>query len=590
LQLAKHASQFTVATDYDVEGEVIGKNIVEYIFHRPDAARMKFSTLTKQELEESYEHKSPALNWSQAIAGETRHYLDWFYGINLSRALMNALKKAGAFKIMSIGRVQGPTLHILVERERQIQKFKPEPYWQIFITIKNSHELELKYNKDIFDLSELRRFEDLVNKTAEVTIERREEIIPPGFPFDLTTLQTESYKFHNFTPSKTLQIAQSLYLAGLISYPRTSSQKLPEAINYHEILKKMAKEYSVEHLINRVNPVEGPKTDPAHPSIYPTGEFPGQLTEDEEKLYNLIVRRFLALFCSDAVLYQKKIKAMVNELIFAVRGTSIKEKGWMAVYPAKLKEIDIPDIEGKVLIIKQRAEEKETQPPKRYTSASLVAELERRNLGTKATRAAILETLYERGYIKEKSIEVTPLGMSLINTLEKYSPIIIDQQLTRNFEKEMESIEQAKKNTLEEKEQKIINDAKKTITNIIHDFEKHEGKIGAELVEANKEVREQEKLENILMQCPVCKNGQLTIMYSKKTRRQFIGCNHYPECKTTFSLPPNGIIKKTEKICEQCSYPMLMRLAKGKRPWIFCFNPQCPSRKNIEKAERQSEI
>lgn len=124
-----------MATDYDIEGEVIGLNIVRYICNQQDASRMKFSTLTKTELEQAYENKSPNINWGQAIAGETRHYLDWFYGINLSRALMNAIKTTGKFKIMSIGRVQGPALHLIVQKEKEIAAFKPKPYWQIFITI-----------------------------------------------------------------------------------------------------------------------------------------------------------------------------------------------------------------------------------------------------------------------------------------------------------------------------------------------------------------------------------------------------------------------------------------------------------------------
>ena len=140
LKLVKDAGEITVATDYDIEGEVIGLNIVRFIAGQKDAQRMKFSTLTEKELNNAYDNKSNTIDWGQAIAGETRHYLDWFYGINLSRALMNAIKSTGKFKIMSIGRVQGPTLNLIVQKEKQIQAFKSEPYWQVFATIKNKHE------------------------------------------------------------------------------------------------------------------------------------------------------------------------------------------------------------------------------------------------------------------------------------------------------------------------------------------------------------------------------------------------------------------------------------------------------------------
>ncbi len=588
LKLVKDAGSLTIATDYDIEGEVIGLNIVRFICGQKDANRMKFSTLTSLELNKAYEDKYSHLSWGQAIAGETRHYLDWFYGINLSRALMNAIKTTGKFRIMSIGRVQGPALNLIVQKERKIKEFNPEQYWQVFINVKNSHVLELKYNKDIFNKSELKKFKDLVGKTAQATTEKKENLLPPNPPFNLTTLQIEAYKFYGTAPSRTLQIAQSLYLSGLISYPRTSSQKIPESINYKSILQKIAKKYKAEKLITRKKPIEGKKTDTAHPSIYPTGNTQ-ILSGNEEKIYDLIAKRFLALFCDNAIVDNKKISAKVNDLIFSARGSSIRKKAWMEIYPSKLKEVEIPDLEGEIKIINVKTEEKETQPPKRYSPASILSELEKRNLGTKATRATILETLYDRGYIKEKSIQATLLGMSLIKTLEKYSPIIIDEKLTRHFEKKMSSIIESTKD-FQKKEKKVIDDAKKTIINISKDFEKHEKQIGKELLQANLQLREQQKKENILTQCPVCKTGNLAITYSRKTKRHFIACDAYPSCKTTYSLPPNGIIKKTNKTCEHCGFPILMRISKGKRPWEFCFNPECETnKKRIEEYRKKRE-
>jgi DNA topoisomerase I len=585
LKLAKNAGSLTVATDYDIEGEVIGLNIVRFICNQKDANRMKFSTLTDKELNKAYEEKNSTLNWGQAIAGETRHHLDWFYGINLSRALMNAIKTTGKFRIMSIGRVQGPTLNMIVQKEREIQNFKSQPYWQVFIKTEDP-EVELKYEKDLFEKNELKKFEDLNGKIAKAQTKKREQINPPNPPFNLTTLQTESYKFHGLNPSKTLRAAQSLYLAGIISYPRTSSQKLPSSINYTEVLNKLKKEYKVEKLITKKIPIEGKKSDPAHPSIYPTGEK-AILSGDEEKVYNLIVKRFLSLFCDDAIIDNKKITATVDDLKFSARGSSIRKKAWMEIYPSKLKENEIPDLEGDVKIIDSKIEEKETQPPKRYSQASIISQLEKRNLGTKATRSNIIETLFDRGYVKGKSVEATPLGLSLITTLEKYSKIIIDENLTKKLEQKMNSIVNAKKN-LEKKQKEIIDETKETIKKIAVDFEKNEKKIGKELLRANLELREQQKIENTLVQCPVCKKGDLAITYSKKTKKQFIACNAYPECKTTYSLPPNGTIKKTDKICEECNFPTLMRLSYGKKPWVFCFNSKCPSNKErIEEYKKK---
>ncbi|PIO07281.1 DNA topoisomerase I [Candidatus Pacearchaeota archaeon CG10_big_fil_rev_8_21_14_0_10_34_12] len=589
LRLAKKAGSITIATDYDIEGEVIGLNITRFICGQKDANRMKFSTLTEKELNDSYEQKSGTLNWGQGIAGETRHFLDWIYGINLSRALMNSIKSLGSFKIMSIGRVQGPALNLIVEKENQIKSFKSQKYWQIFIKIKspeNSQELELKHNKDIFNKTKLKDFEKIKGEEINVKTEKKEQIIPPSPPFDLTTLQTEAYRIHGMVPSATLRIAQSLYLAGLISYPRTSSQKLPSSINYKDILSKIAKKYNAEKLIKRENPIEGKKSDPAHPSIYPTGENTPILPDDEEKIYNLIARRFISLFCEDAIVEGKKISTEINGLAFSLKGSETKRKGWTEIYPIKLNEKEIPDFNGKAKIKDIRFEEKETQPPKRYSPASIISELEKRNLGTKATRSNILETLYDRNYIKERSIKATSFGISIVDTLKKYFPIIIDEKLTRNFEREMENIQRSKTN-LVKKEEKVINDAKSTITKISEIFKKNEKKIGKELINANTELREQEREENKLIACPKCEKGDLAIMYSRKTKRHFIACNAYPECKNTYSLPPNGIIKKTDKVCEHCGFPMLMRLSKGKHPWIFCFNPECKT--NEEWARRKGD-
>ncbi len=593
LKLVKEASSITIATDYDIEGEVIGLNVMRYICNQPDASRMKFSTLTKDELEKSYETKNKHINWGQAIAGETRHYLDWFYGINLSRALMNSIKTTGKFKIMSIGRVQGPTLKLIVDKELEIGKFKPEPYWQIFITVDDKkNKLELKHNKDIFDKSELSKFDNLVGKKAEVKTTNKEQKLSPKPPFNLTALQTEAYKLYGIKPSRTLQIAQGLYLGGLISYPRTSSQKLPASIGYKEILKKLAKQFKAEHLIKRKTPIEGQKSDPAHPSIYPTGQSEVILSGDDDKIYKLIVKRFLCLFCEDAIISNRLVSAEINKLRFNASGKTIKKKAWLEIYPEKIKEDKIPEINGEAEIVDSRTEQKETQPPKRYSPASIVSELEKRNLGTKATRANIIETLYDRGYIEgQNSISATPLGISLIETLEKYSPIIINEKLTEDFEEDMEKIQDLKsKAEQEKKEDNLIEKAKKTIIDISHDFEKNERNIGKELIDANIEYREKQKQENQLKTCPKCNKGNLIINYSKKTKRYFVACDAYPKCTNTYSLPPNGVIKKTDKICEECGYPMLMRLSKGKRPWIFCWNPQCPTNsKWAQNREQKSE-
>jgi DNA topoisomerase-1 len=254
----------------------------------------------------------------------------------------------------------------------------------------------------------------------------------------------------------------------------------------------------------------------------------------------------------------------------------------MNVYPAKMEEKEIKDMNGEVTIEKVDIIEKQTQPPNRYSPASIIKELEKRNLGTKATRASIIETLYNRNYVKGKSIQATELGIRLIDSLEKHSPIIIDEKLTRNFEKDMESIRASKKD-LNKKQEVIIKKAEETLTKISDDFKKQEKEIGKELNEANQAIFEQEKQDNNLhIKCPQCGKGEITIKYTPRFRSYFLACTNYPECKQTFPLPSQSLIKKTDKICESCKWPLLLRIKQGKRPWILCPNPKCESKKELD--------
>ncbi len=580
--LVKGAGEFVVATDFDTEGEVIGYNVVRFIGGQDDAKRMKFSSLTVGEIENSYKNMFPTIEWGQAIAGETRHFLDWMYGINLSRALMSAVKKTGRFRVMSIGRVQGPALNLIVQKEKLIRNFKPTPYWQIFLIVSDGkNKLEVKYYKDVTKKEELDRFRVLKGMKGDAKTRKTKQVIKPPAPFDLTSLQTEAYKFYSITPSQTLQIAQKLYLAGVISYPRTSSQKIPESMKPLGILKKLGKRYSdlVEYAKN-LKPVEGNKSDPAHPAIIPTGVFQ-KLDGQDEKIYELIVKRFISCFCENAELENKRVEVKVESLKFVTKGMEILKKGWMNVYPAKMDEKEIADMNGEVDVESVRIDEKMTKPPKRYSPASIVTELEKRGLGTKATRANILETLYNRNYIKDKQIRATELGIRLIESMEKNSPVIIDEKLTRDIEKDMDNIRSSKKDLIG-KEKKVIEKAREALTKISEDFKKQELKIGQELVQANEALWEQEKKENELgVKCPSCGKGVLGIKFSPRFKSNFIGCSEYPNCKQTYSLP-KGNVKKQDKKCEYCEWPMFIRVMFGRKPWIFCANPNCESRKELD--------
>ncbi len=584
-KLAKDVKEFTVATDYDIEGEVIGLNIVKYICKQKDANRMKFSTLTKQDLVKSYEKKLSHLDWGQANAGETRHFLDWMYGINYSRALSIAIRHAGQFKIVSIGRVQGPALKILVDKELEIQKFIPIPYWQVELHgMAKDREIIALHENDKFWKKE--EAEKIHNKckgqkafVSEITKTRFKQT--PPVPFDLTSLQIEAYKTLGITPQRTLEAAQTLYTEGYISYPRTSSQKLPKELDLKNILQEISKNEKYKELAKKVLagkliPNEGDKEDPAHPAIHPTGVQPKKLEEREARLYDLIVHRFFAIFGDPATRETQKINIEISKEIFTTSGTVTVEKGWHELYGkyVMLKDEELPVLEkGEEIKVKDLLLlDKETTPPKRYTAASIIKELEKRGLGTKATRASIIETLYQRGYVNESSIQATELGIRIVKILAKYMPEMLDEKLTRHFEEEMDGIRENKFT-----EEKVLDEAKKTITNILDKFKKNEEQVGQELLKATNETRDE---MNFVGKCPVCKTGDLQIRRGKYGL--FVACNRYPECQTTFALPPFVKVVPAKKECPVCGYPMIKIIKARKQPQEICVNKNCPTKKQQE--------
>ncbi|MFH1642853.1 MAG: DNA topoisomerase I [Nanoarchaeota archaeon] len=584
-KLCKDADSFTVATDYDIEGEVIGLNIIKYICKQKDASRMKFSTLTKPDLIEAYENKSKTIDWGQANAGETRHFLDWYNGINYSRALTAAYKTTGGFKILSIGRVQGPALKIITDRENDIKVFKSVPYWQIELhgTAKEDSLIAWHEKDKFWDKAEAEKVISTTKGAKEGTVSRIDKNqfkqSPPN-PFDLTAMQIEAYRIFKIQPKDTLAIAQELYTAGHISYPRTSSNQLTDKIGYSKIMDLLSKQKDYTSLCKdllktKLIPNNGKKTDPAHPAIYPTGLIPS-LDDREAKIYDLIVRRFLATFGKPATRETVKIIIDVKKELFISKGTRTIEKGWFVYYGnyVKLEEEELPIVkENDIIQIKKiMMHDKETQPPKRYTPASIIKELEKRGLGTKATRASIIDTLFQRHYVHgTKSIEATELGINTIETLEKYVPNIIDEALTRHFEVSMEEIRQGKK-----EKDSILIEAKDAIIKVITDFRKHEKEVGESLKEAHWKAKDSMAT---LGTCPNCKDG--TLMMRKGKFGSFAACNNYPDCKTTFSLPNNAIIKPSKNICKVCSMPMVLAIKSRKKPMEFCLSPDCKS-KDIE--------
>lgn len=285
-KLSNNASDFVNACDFDQEGEVIGYNILQYACGNKyeKAYRAKFSTLTEEELRNAFGTMKRGVGDGLAKAGRARHLLDFIYGVNLSRALAESVYRySKRFRNLTIGRVQGPTLSFVVEREIEIATHIPTPYWQVSAEFENdgqkfnaAYERE-KVPKAVEAKEIVSACKGKEGKVVDVKNEKTEQL--PPTPFNLGDLQHEAYRLFRFSPSFTLSIAERLYLNALISYPRTSSQKLPRSIDYGKIISNLGMmgvyaNLSGKLLRGRLIPHEGRKDDPAHPAIYPTGEVP----------------------------------------------------------------------------------------------------------------------------------------------------------------------------------------------------------------------------------------------------------------------------------------------------------------------------
>jgi len=598
-KLAENADCFVDACDYDVEGSIIGYSILKYACGGKEktARRMKYSTLTREELEKAYGDLRANLDFALIEAGLTRHEVDWLYGINLSRALTAAAKNySGRYATLSTGRVQGPTLNFLETREERIKCFVPTPYWSLKAKVKiGGMVFEADYEKNPI---ESKAEADAVvssckGKDGEVEkVEVNEFKQMPPLPFDLGSLQSEAYRVFRYTPMRTSSIAQRLYLDALISYPRTSSQKLPPAIGYQSILKRLGRSRDYAKLTGELlakpalKPTEGKKKDPAHPAIYPTGNLPERrLYGTEKNVWDLVVRRFLAVFGDPSI--QKSLKATIsiNGKRFQLVGRQTLEEGWLRFCKpyVRLEDAPLPPMkEGQKVDVKRVVlEDKFTKPPPRYNPSSLLRRMEKEEIGTKATRAGIIETLHTRKYTRGEKIVVTDLGFEVVDVLKKYCPTVVSLGLTRKLEERMSEIQQGK-----ETRENVLREVVEILKPVTEKLKENEKEIGARLSQAVMKARLEER---IVGACPVCQGGKLVILRSKKTGKRFVGCTNYFEgtCKTAFPLPQRGIVKPQSSVCKSCGWPTVRVWMKGKRPWNLCFNPECPAKPKIKRVERE---
>jgi len=591
---SKGATGFVSACDFDVEGSLIAYMVLLNICGEDSLSqskRMKYSTLTKEDLVEAWKGMSPTLDFPLIEAGRTRHEVDWLFGINLTRALSLSLKNAsGAFRTLSIGRVQGPTLNFIKERDVEIKTHVPLPFW----VIKAHSDIEgesvpLEYAEArIGEKSEaskiVRACRGKDGAISTVSTRKVEQSPPP--PFNLGDLQREAFSKFRYSPRMTLNSAERLYLGAHISYPRTSSQRIPPTIDVRVILEGLKNRRGYADLAasllkeSTLRPVQGLKDDPAHPAIHPTGSNPGKLARVDARIYDLICRRFMASMGQPSVRESISAEVIVDSrgssYSFFLKGTKLIEKGWIKFYEPYVKELgmELPEIiEGqKVPISGMRSLERYTKPPPRFNSGSLLRLMEEEGLGTKATRTDILDTLYKRGYVEGNTNEITDLGFTIVESLERFAPGILSVEMTRGLEDDVERIQGGELSRADAIEKTV-----EVLNSTLSEFKGYEGQIGSEISGA---IAREEERSSYLGSCPGCGEGHLRIVVNKKTGKRFAGCSNYFDgrCTTSYPLPQRGRIVATGRSCSACGAPIIKVVSKGGSPWELCINIDCPSK------------
>jgi len=653
--VGKDVDEIIIATDYDREGELIGVEALSVIEKKYGkkyrVKRAKFSALTKDEIEKAFASLVD-INYNLASAAEARQHIDLAWGASLTRFISIASGRRGK-EFLSMGRVQGPTLALIVEREEKINNFKPKDYWDIVAKLQKRKVFEAMHMSN--PIEEKEKMEKIMAAVADaekaqvIEFKKEKKEIPPPAPFDTTTFLSEATKM-GFSATRAMRIAEELYMGGYISYPRTDNTVYPRSLNINAILSSLEKSNFKEDVLRlrgerRRYPMRGKKESKDHPPIVPVRG--AKLSGDKGKIYELIVRRFLATLAKNAEYTAITAHFDIKGEKFKSAGKKLEYEGWYHYYTYyHFEERVLPELSvGEEVKVKEiRADAKKTQPPKRYTQSSLIREMERLNLGTKSTRADIIQKLYDRGYVTGNPIKPTEMGINLINELKKHDVDVIKPTMTAKLEEDMDRIEKGEK-----KMDDVIDESKEMLVSIIKNLQEHRRDFGNSMKDsmrtvvgecdghklvynAGKKYVECEgtdtrfylprtgKIEFTDKKCPVCGlplikiirrgqspelrclnpkceynkkkdfvgkcpecGGELIIRQSRNGKR-FLGCSNYPKCKVTYPLPQRGVVIPTGETCPYCGAPLIIIRKKGRKDWKLCPNMQCEYNKKSSES------
>jgi DNA topoisomerase-1 len=575
-ELSAEADEVLLATDPDREGEAIAWHIAEAT-HLKKPKRVVFHEITKDAIIEAIKHPRE-IDDNLKRAQEARRVLDRLVGYDLSGLIWKKVRYG-----LSAGRVQSPALRIIMEREREIRAFIPHTFWVI------TADTESK-NKDKITLacSEEPTEKALVEKILEVgkkgpwtisDIKETEVKRAPKAPFITSTLQQSASSRLGLAPSRTMSIAQKLYEAGLITYMRTDSTTL-SAVAQKQIAGIVTKKFGDKYYEARVFTKKSKNAQEAHEAIRPTDFSREHVagSEEQNKLYKLIWQRTVASQMTDALMLRTKVTVKVGDGSipdFAVNGSRILFPGWIeADLASKMEDVILPKLSiGEVLsLIEIKTEEKQTEPPDRYSEAGLIKELEKRGIGRPSTYASIIKTIQDRGYVDKlnKALMPTDTGDVVSTFLEENFTDYISDSFTAEMEDKLDDIATGKREYLE------------TLEKFYKPF--------------LKDVKSKDKIEKITnlgkvdpsIKCPVCGGGMI-IKLGKSGK--FMSCEKFPDCTGARTITGEELEgpKETGELCPECKTGKLLERDGKFGRFVACSNyPKCKFVKKDAEAEKRA--
>ncbi len=567
-KLAKGAKKIYLATDPDREGEAISAHVSEIIGNKK-TSRIVFHEITKEAVEEALAHPR-SVDKNLVDAQIARRVLDRLVGYKLSPLLWKKVRRG-----LSAGRVQSVAVRLIVEREAEIEKFKPVEYWEIYCNVKvqRSNVKNLQFTvqlikQEVHNKKESDKVVSDLNKAKFIVedVRKKEVRKNPYPPFTTSTMTQAGARIFGWSAKRTMSIAQGLYEEGLITYHRTDSTNIAAAA-IAKVRDYIKKEFGDKYLPDapRFYKTTSKVAQEAHEAIRPTNvgsksqEFSGRGALEAKKLYDLVARRFVGCQMTPSIYDETTIDVKASDYLLRAGGQIMKFDGWRKVIPSKLTEeaaAILPEVvkDDPLKLIKVNPEQKFTEPLPRYNEASIIKTLEKLGIGRPSTYAPIISTIQARTYVEKKEGKFfpTPVGNAVTQFLMKNFPEVLDYEFTREMEEDLDNVANGKKEW-----EKEIGIFYKPFEKKLEDVTKNSKRVKIET-------------EKLGIKCPECKIGELVVRIGRFGK--FVSCSRFPECKFT-----DKYIEKLGMKCPKCKIgDVIIKKTAQRRSFFGCSRyPEC---------------